>query len=258
MFPRCPPLAVLAIRNDFLLHHGLPNQTLDSMGKTHPCSPPLSTKGSADLEAGHWNTSGTVVNQQERDRRQAYLGRLCQLGAEPDRARLMRAVCLSCHLVRPERSKHCSVCNKCVARFDHHCHFVGNCVGAGNYRAFFLYIWSTSLAGVLYLVQGVGLLISQGLQDYVGTLVCIVHAGFMSVFVVSLAAGHTYFVTQNITTNENLNSGRYDHFGSSHSGSGEGGFRNPFDKGCYSNWRNWWRSYPRHRPGWLAAEPLPV
>ncbi|XP_016985663.2 uncharacterized protein LOC108049107 [Drosophila rhopaloa] len=55
-----------------------------------------------------------------------------------------------CHLcnIRTSsgRTKHCSVCNKCVGKFDHHCKWLNHCIGSRNYVAFLMCVVSAVVA----------------------------------------------------------------------------------------------------------------
>ncbi|KAM4057272.1 ankyrin repeats (3 copies) domain-containing protein [Hirsutella rhossiliensis] len=58
--------------------------------------------------------------------------------------------CVTCMIRTPLRSKHCRRCQRCVAKHDHHCPWVYNCVGINNHRQFFLYLICLTLGIIAY------------------------------------------------------------------------------------------------------------
>uniref|UniRef100_A0A182TRT0 Palmitoyltransferase n=1 Tax=Anopheles melas TaxID=34690 RepID=A0A182TRT0_9DIPT len=84
-----------------------------------------------------WRGNPGVIQptQEQRFRTIIELSERGASGFEPS------AFCSACLVRRPVRSKHCSVCDRCVARFDHHCPWVGNCIGAKNHKYFMGFLW---------------------------------------------------------------------------------------------------------------------
>ncbi|GLB44476.1 putative DHHC palmitoyltransferase family protein [Lyophyllum shimeji] len=116
--------------------------------------------------------------------------------------------CPKDQIVKPHRTHHCRSCGTCILKYDHHCPWIGQCVGARNQKFFVNFVQAASVYTIYVFVTLIVFTVRsarspQGRVDP-QRIVVIALAALLALFTTLLLLTHARLIWLGQTTLENL------------------------------------------------------
>ncbi|CAD8138157.1 unnamed protein product [Paramecium octaurelia] len=106
--------------------------------------------------------------------------------------------CAFCHIYRPPRSSHCYTCGNCILKYDHHCPWIGQCIGQNNYRQYIqLLIFGMFDQLCIFSICSITLN-----DEMIIKIILIIYTIPLFFFILSLQGLHSYLIITRQTSKE--------------------------------------------------------
>ncbi|EMR10380.1 hypothetical protein PNEG_01632 [Pneumocystis murina B123] len=152
--------------------------------------------------------------------------------------------CNKCEILKPDRTHHCSICNYCILKMDHHCPWLSNCIGFANYKQFLLFLIYISIYSIYLFISSLIILykfiillnIPSKNVIPVNWMLLLVISGVFSIVLGIFTIWHIFLVSRNLTTIEALKQTCYIGNLNNDDSRSNSKIRNAFDLGWKKNW----------------------
>lgn len=102
-----------------------------------------------------------------------------------------------CAKLKQNRMAHCSSCQECILKYDHHCPWIGQCIGHANQKLFILFLFY----GFLYcLYVFCTVVVLEKLTTQYNTLLLLLFSSVFGMAILVLFVTHLIFCLKNETT----------------------------------------------------------
>lgn len=112
--------------------------------------------------------------------------------------------CEECQCHRPPRAHHCKKCERCILRRDHHCNWLGVCIGYYNYKYFILLLYYQTIFLVLIVSETLQQLLKGNGRSKMTLVAFTLFFAPELLLVASLCTVHTLLLCRNMTSIERI------------------------------------------------------